>query len=105
MRTNSFRSFVFNCSDPFDDALTYVIDSQPAHGHASGSGQSRTLSAGPDEGDATFTWHAHGSQLGRQRDADAGRHDRRRRQHGADVPVLELERQARRAADDQPVLR
>ena len=43
---------------------TYVIDSQPAHGTLSGSGQSRTLSAGPDEGDATFTWHAHGPNAG-----------------------------------------
>ena len=64
MRTNSFRSFIFSCSDPFDDALTYVIDSQPAHGTLSGSGQSRTFSAGPDEGDATFTWHAHGPNSG-----------------------------------------
>ena len=64
MRTNSFRSFFFSCSDPFDDPLTYVIDSQPAHGTLSGSGQSRTFSAGPDEGDATFTWHAHGPNSG-----------------------------------------
>ena len=41
-----------------------MIDSQPAHGTLSGSGQSRIFSAGPDEGDATFTWHAHGPNSG-----------------------------------------
>ncbi len=64
VRTNSFRSFFLSCSDAFGDPLTYVIDSQPAHGTLSGSGQSRFLSAGPDEGDATFTWHAHGPSSG-----------------------------------------
>jgi hypothetical protein len=64
VRPNAFRSFFLSCSDQFGDPLTYVIDSQPAHGTLSGSGQSRFLNAGPDEGDATFTWHAHGPSSG-----------------------------------------
>ena len=44
--------------------LTYVIDTPPARGSLSGSGASRTFTAGAEEGDASFTWHAHSDAAG-----------------------------------------
>ena len=59
VRPNGSRSFFFDCTSPFGDALTFVIDSPPARGSLSGSDAFRFFTAGSQEGDATFTWHAH----------------------------------------------
>ena len=59
VRPNGFRFFFFNCQDAVDSPLTYVIDTPPARGTLSGDGDGRSFTAGSEEGDATFTWHAH----------------------------------------------
>ena len=104
MRTNSSRTFMFNCGDPFDDALSYVIDSQPARGTLSGSGPAAP--SAPARSRATR--RSRGTPTAPPR-ATARRRRRSSRstpsQHRADLPALDLERQAGRAADGHPVLR
>ena len=64
LRPNTSRSVVFDCDDGTGGPLTYVIDSPPARGSLTGSGASRLFTAGGQQGDASFTWHAHSDAAG-----------------------------------------
>ena len=86
VRPNRSRVFDLTCTDALGDPLTYVIDSAAGQRHADRLRLVRLYTAGAETGRASVHLARAQPDAGRQRDPDPGDHDRRRRQHGADLP-------------------